>query len=149
MKKMRPAYTPAPVKRKWHELRRHTRFYCDVRLTVVCFRTDRRRFWGRASDICEQGLAATIVGELNVNEVVSVEMRLPLAQSLLSLRAAVRHRDGFCCGFEFLTLNETQRELLRRTCDGLALKERAHFETPSAEAEHENLLVASHVATGG
>jgi len=130
---MRPVYAPAPVRRKWHELRRHARFHCDVRLTVVCFRGDKRRFWGRASDICEQGLAATIVGELDVNEVVSVELRLPLAQSFLTLRAAVRHRRGFSCGFEFLTLSETQRQILRRTCDGLALKESGYSETCSAE----------------
>ncbi len=100
-----------------------------MRLTVVCFRGDKHRSWGRASDISEQGLAATIVGELDINEVVSVELRLPMAQSIVTLRAAVRHRRGFCCGFEFLTLGETERQIIRKTCEGLVLTEQGYSET--------------------
>src|SRR5712691_10879161 len=117
--RMRSANTAFPIRRKWHEVRCHPRFQCDVRFTLVCFRGEKRKFWGRASDICEQGLAATIVGELDINEVVSVELRLPLAQGIVTLRAAVRHRNGFFCGFEFLTLSDTQRQMIRKTCEGL------------------------------
>ena len=92
---MRSANTAFPIRRKWHEVRCHPRFQCDVRFTLVCFRGEKRKFWGRAPDICEQGLAATIVGELDINEVVSVELRLPLAQGIVTLRVAVRHRNGF------------------------------------------------------
>src|SRR5437667_1338665 len=75
---MRSMYTPAVVQRKWHEVRRYSRFHCNWRLTVTCFRGDTLTFWGRASDISEEGLAATIVGELNVKEVISIHLNIPL-----------------------------------------------------------------------
>src|SRR5437867_7529908 len=110
---MRSMYTPVVVQRKWHEVRRYSRFHCNWRLTVTCFRGDTLTFWGRASDVSEEGLAATIVGELNVKEVVSVHLNIPLAQVPLTVRAAVRHRNGFFCGFEFLTVSGCQREIIK------------------------------------
>jgi len=121
--KMRSIYTPVAVQRKWHEVRRYSRFHCNWRLTVTCFRGDTLTFWGRASDISEEGLAATIVGELNVKEVVSIHLNIPLAQVPLTVRAAVRHRNGFFCGFEFLTVSGSQREIIRNACETLAFKE--------------------------
>ena len=116
-------YTPVVVQRKWHEVRRYSRFHCNWRLIVTCFRGDTLTFWGRASDVSEEGLAATIVGELNVKEVVSIHLNIPLAQIPLTVRAAVRHRNGFFCGFEFLTVSGSQREIIRNACETLAFKE--------------------------
>jgi hypothetical protein len=40
----------------------------------------------------------------------------------LKVRAIVRFRQGLRYGFEFLTLADTQREMLRRICEMLASK---------------------------
>lgn len=40
----------------------------------------------------------------------------------MKVRAIVRYRHGLHYGFEFLTLNESQRETVRRVCQMLAAK---------------------------
>jgi PilZ domain len=66
------------------------------------------------------GLGATIVGELAVNDVVS--MQIPLfGGHQLDVRAVVRNRKGFHCGFEFLVLGESSRHMLRRFCEEIQI----------------------------
>jgi hypothetical protein len=52
-------------------------------------------------------------------EVVSMELSLPVAALPLRVRALARYRSGLRHGFEFLALNEEQRELLHRVCSML------------------------------
>ena len=40
----------------------------------------------------------------------------------LKVRAIVRYRQGLRYGFEFLTLNDIQRQMIRRVCEMLASK---------------------------
>jgi len=72
--------------------------------------------WGRSTELGEDGIGATLTGEVEVGEVVSMELTLPVASAPLRVRALARYRDGLRHGFEFLALNEAQRELLRRVC---------------------------------
>ena len=55
-------------------------------------------------------------------EIVTLEIPLPLTPYPIKVRAIVRYRQGLRYGFEFLTLNEAQRDTLRRVCQYLATK---------------------------
>lgn len=72
--------------------------------------------WGRTSELGEDGLGATLSGELHVGEVVSVEFAIPLPPDVAKLRAVVRYSEGLRCGFEFLVMTETQKITLRQVC---------------------------------
>lgn len=72
--------------------------------------------WGRSTEMGEDGIGATLTGEVEMGEVVSMEISLPVASFPLRVRALARYRDGLRHGFEFLALNDEQRELLHRVC---------------------------------
>jgi hypothetical protein len=78
--------------------------------------------WGRSTELGEDGIGATLTGELVSGEIVSLEIPLPLSPYPLKVRAVVRFRQGLHYGFEFLTLNGSQKETVRRVCQMLAMK---------------------------
>jgi hypothetical protein len=101
--------------------RRFPRYPLDVRVGVNVFRDGETiSLWGRSHEIAQDGLGATLTGELAPGEVVSLELNLPLCASPLKLRALVRYSDGLRHGFEFLIQHSTQRESLRKVCELLA-----------------------------
>ena len=101
--------------------RRFPRFPVDLRLTVaVCRATGTESFWGRTSELGEDGLGGTLTGEIEPGEVVAMELALPLAPYPLKFRALVRYRSGLRHGFEFLALSKEQHETLERVCRFLA-----------------------------
>jgi PilZ domain len=100
--------------------RRFPRFPLDVHLSVNVFRLGENvSFWGRTSELGEDGVGATLTGELECGEVVSMELALPMTLPI-KFRALVRYRDGLRHGFEFLALSGTQRDEIRRVCHILA-----------------------------
>jgi len=101
--------------------RRFLRQALDVRVSVHAFRSGESvSFWGRSSELGEDGIGATLTGELEAGEVVSMELALPTAPFPIKFRALVRYRDGLRHGFEFLTLSAAQREEIRRVCETLS-----------------------------
>jgi hypothetical protein len=101
--------------------RRFPRHPLDVRVSVHAFRSgETLSFWGRSSEIGEDGLGATLTGELEAGEVVSMELSLPMTQFPIKFRALVRYRDGLRHGFEFLTLTTAQRDEIQRVCEALS-----------------------------
>ena len=76
--------------------------------------------WGRTNELGQDGVGATLSGELHVGEVVSMEFPIPVPPCFLKVRAIVRYSAGLRCGFEFLIVTEEQRETLRRLCEVLA-----------------------------
>jgi hypothetical protein len=101
--------------------RRFPRYPLDVHLSVHVFRSGGRvSLWGRSNELGEDGIGATLTGELEAGEVVSMELSLPLAACPIKFRAAVRYRDGLRHGFEFLTLTAGQHDEIRRVCEMLA-----------------------------
>ena len=101
--------------------RRFPRYQVDVRLSVQVFRSgETTSLWGRSHELGEDGVGGTLTGELEPGEVVSMEVSLPLATYPLKLRALVRYRSGLRHGFEFLALNDQQRNVLHRVCEMLA-----------------------------
>jgi PilZ domain len=101
--------------------RRFPRFALDVRITAQVFRAGTNvSLWGRSNELGQDGIGGTLTGELDVGEVVSLEFALPARVKPLKLRAVVRYRHGLRHGFEFLTVNDAQREDIRRACEMLS-----------------------------
>ena len=103
--------------------RRFPRFTIDVRLQVKMFQAGEfRSCWGRSTEMGQDGIGATLTGSLEPGEIVTLDIPLPLTPYPIKVRAIVRYRQGLRYGFEFLTLNESQRDTIRRVCEYLATK---------------------------
>ena len=101
--------------------RRYARYPADIRISVQVFRPEgNAALWGRSTELGEDGIGATLTGEVQPGEVVSMELALPATASPLKVRALARYRTGLRHGFEFLALNAQQRDALRRVCEMLA-----------------------------
>ncbi len=103
--------------------RRFPRFTIDMRLQVKMFQDGEfRTCWGRSTEMGQDGIGATLTGSLENGEIVTLEIPLPLTPYPIKVRAIVRYRQGLRYGFEFLTLNDHQRDTIRRVCQYLATK---------------------------
>lgn len=101
--------------------RRFPRHRLDSRIQLSVFREGTTiSLWGRTSELGEDGVGATLSGELKMGEVVSMEFPVPVPPYFLKVRAVVRYSEGLRCGFEFLIVTEEQKETLRRVCEVLA-----------------------------
>jgi hypothetical protein len=101
--------------------RRYPRHRLDTRIQLSVFRDGATvALWGRTSELGQDGVGATLSGELKVGEVVSMDFPVPVPPYFLKVRAVVRYSQGLRCGFEFLIVTEEQREVLRRVCEVLA-----------------------------
>src|SRR5271155_5888515 len=104
-------------------VRRFPRFAVDTRMQVRMFQAGEfRSCWGRSTELGQDGIGATLTGELETGEIATLEIPLPLSPYPLKVRAIVRYRQGLRYGFEFLTLEENQRAMLSRTCEMLTNK---------------------------
>jgi hypothetical protein len=98
-------------------LRRFSRHRFDVRIQVSVFREGlTTTYWGRTNELGQDGIGATLSGELQAGEVVSMEFAIPLPPHVIKVRAVVRYTQGLRCGFEFLVVTEEQRLILRQVC---------------------------------
>jgi hypothetical protein len=103
--------------------RRFPRFPIDIRMQVRMFQDGEfRTCWGRSTELGQDGIGATLTGSLQSGEIVTLEIPLPLTPYPIKVRAIVRYCQGLRYGFEFLTMNESQRDTIRRVCDYLATK---------------------------
>jgi hypothetical protein len=115
------AAKPSPAKPAY--TRRFPRFTIDVRLQVKMFQAGEfRTCWGRSTEMGQDGIGATLTGSLEPGEIVTLEIPLPLTAYPIKVRAIVRYRQGLRYGFEFLTLNDNQRDTIQRVCQFLATK---------------------------
>jgi hypothetical protein len=104
--------------------RRFPRYPLDVRVSAHAFRSgETLSLWGRSNEIGGDGIGVTLTGQLEPDEVVSLEIALPMVSRPVKVRALVRYRVGLRHGFEFLTLNQEQRDALKRVCQMLATAE--------------------------
>jgi hypothetical protein len=117
-----PDSAPVPAS-KVTFTRRFPRFAIDVRLQVKMFQAGEfRACWGRSTEMGQDGIGATLTGSLEPGEIVTLEIPLPLTPYPIKVRAIVRYRQGLRYGFEFLTLNDGQRDTIQRVCQFLATK---------------------------
>jgi hypothetical protein len=107
-----------------HPARRFTRYPLDMKVHVHVFRDGKTvSFWGRSTEFAEDGLSATLTGEVEAGEVISMELSLPHVAFPLKLRALVRYRHGLRHGVEFLARNADQHKAIRDLCESLAKAE--------------------------
>ena len=101
--------------------RRYPRHHLDTRIQMSVFRDGTTiSLWGRTNELGQDGVGATVSGELKIGEVVSMEFPIPVQPHFLKVRAIVRYSSGLRCGFEFLIVTDEQRETLRRVCEVLS-----------------------------
>jgi hypothetical protein len=97
--------------------RRFSRYRFDARIQVSVFREGlTATCWGRTSTLGQDGIGATLNGELRAGEVVSLEFPIPLPPHIMKLRAVVRYSEGLSCGFEFLVMTGEQKLMLHQVC---------------------------------
>jgi hypothetical protein len=101
--------------------RRFSRYRFDVRVQVSVFREGlTTAYWGRTNELGQDGIGATLSGELKSGEVVSLEFPIPLPPHVIRLRAIVRYSEGLRYGFEFLVVTDEQRRLMHQVSVMLA-----------------------------
>ncbi len=101
--------------------RRFPRYQIDLRVDVSVFRSGRNvSLWGRSTELSEDGIGATMTGELETGEVVWIELTFPPPTRPLRMRALVRYREGLRHGMEFLARSPEQQQTLRQMCETLA-----------------------------
>lgn len=99
------------------QLRRFPRYRFDVRVSVSIFRDGlTTTLWGRTSEMGQDGVGATLSGQVQAGEVVSLEFPIPAAPGVMKVRGVVRYSDGLRCGVEFLVVTEEQKLTLRQVC---------------------------------
>jgi hypothetical protein len=118
---------PPPVKSSRGKpafTRRFPRFTLDARIQVRMFQEGEfRTCWGHSTEMGQDGIGATLTGTLSVGEIVTLDIPLPLSTYPVKVRAIVRYRQGLRYGFEFLTLNDAQRDTILRVCEYLAARD--------------------------
>jgi hypothetical protein len=90
------------------DTRRHPRFKLDANLKIRS--RSEGLLNGYALDISESGMAAMLVMEVSVGEVVDLDFELPLGP--ISVRAVVREKNAFRYGFQFVQPNPAHRQIV-------------------------------------
>lgn len=75
---------------------------------------------GRTVDISESGIAAMLLVEVPLDEVVRLDFRLPLGA--VEVHAVARQRNAFRYGFQFVETSFAH-DIIGRTCRELAVQQ--------------------------
>jgi hypothetical protein len=91
--------------------RRYRRFRLDVPVRIIIHSEEKTRIIdGRGNELNEGGLAINAGVELEVGDEIEVEFTPAYTHQPLRARAAVRNRDGYRYGLEFLGETPTDRQ---------------------------------------
>ncbi len=101
--------------------RSSARFDLDMSLIARSKQNRSRVIQGRIIDLSCTGVRAVIAAELQAGEVLEVEFGLPYTSSVMRLGAAVRWRQHYQYGLEFMKVIASDREKIRHTCVALNL----------------------------
>jgi PilZ domain len=83
--------------------RRSMRFKIDVPLRVILQKTDATLIReGRGRELSEHGMNVMVGIELGVGQEVEIEFTLPYVGQPIRVSSAVRNREGYCYGCEFI-----------------------------------------------
>jgi len=96
--------------------RRHPRFKIQVDVSLKSRTCGVLK--GRSVDISESGIAAMLLIEVPLGEVVELEFTLPSGP--VTIYASARQRNAFRYGFAFVN-SDSATEVIRHTCQELAL----------------------------
>jgi c-di-GMP-binding flagellar brake protein YcgR len=106
-----------PQQEHWAIQRASPRFQIDLRVMVRTVET----LHGRTKDISCGGMAATIAGDIKLDEIVELVFQFPETSAPLRIMAEVRYHLGFQYGFRFINPTQRQVAIIRRCLDGLPL----------------------------
>lgn len=104
------------------DLRRSPRYTVDVRLRLFVPKDGKNAMvHGRGNDISENGMALFVAQDLQLEQRLEVEFTLPYSRQPLRVRIAVRNRNGYRYGVEFVNLSLPQQQEISRLCKALTL----------------------------
>jgi hypothetical protein len=84
--------------------RRSIRYKLDVPLRVILHKQDTALIReGRGTELSERGMCVMAGLELSIGKEVEIEFTLPYSGEPIRVSAAVRNRDGYRYGCEFIT----------------------------------------------
>jgi c-di-GMP-binding flagellar brake protein YcgR len=94
--------------------RRSLRVPLDVRIKAIIIENERETVvHGRSAQLSEGGIGVTMTREMPKGTFATLIFKLPGDEDERMLKAEVRYRHGFRCGFEFLGISaQTRKELL-------------------------------------
>lgn len=119
-----------PVPESENVRRRYARYQLSVPFDLTVFRPGAVIcLSGEAQEIGEGGLSGLLSGAVLPGERVELSILLPVSAEPLNMRAVVRHHADLLCGFEFLSLEHGQRELLQQLGSDPGLRSRFINET--------------------
>jgi len=93
--------------------RRTPRFIFDVRLSVRSSKNQSRAIPARILDLSCDGVKAIIAGDLEVGDALELEFGLPRTSAVVRLKAAVRWREGYQHGLQFIYEAASDREKMK------------------------------------
>ena len=103
--------------RKGEDARKWERHAVTIPVNVTVFLNgERSTLRGQASDISRGGMRLFLARELSPGTSVTLEFLIPYNTEEFILRGAIRNRDGFTYGVEFLNLTPHQQHMIERTC---------------------------------
>jgi c-di-GMP-binding flagellar brake protein YcgR len=100
------------------DARRRPRFKLEVAIRIYPRNSAVVR--GHTVDISESGMAAMLIAEVPIGEVVRLEFTLPAGE--VEVYAMVRQRRAFRYGFQFVQSPEAE-DIIARTCRQLAIEQ--------------------------
>jgi len=100
------------------DARRSPRFKLEIDIRVYARNCAVAR--GHTVDISESGIAALLMDEVNLQEIVRLEFTVPAGD--VEVLALVRQRNAFRYGFEFIE-DGPARRLIDQTCRDLAIEQ--------------------------
>lgn len=116
MSSSNPQRAAKPVDRR---KRRCPRYRADFRLSVNYLHGDHyQTVEGHSRNLSEAGIGMLLAAELSIGDVAALSLCFPELASPLELRAVVRYRHGYQYGFEFLSLTDEQKEMLKKFLHG-------------------------------
>jgi len=118
--------------------RQHLRYPAGTRLDVTVLRSGiPDTIPGRLLNVCEDGIAAVLAGDVLPGEAVGIEVRLPVPSGRLGTRAVVRYQDKLRCGMELTGLSSEQRAAIRNWAEESSVKFEIVTNTRSVPSEIE------------
>jgi len=101
--------------------RRSLRFELDASLVVRPTNNRKRVIQGRVVDLSCTGISALIAAELAIGDVLELECGLPYSSEVVRLEGAIRSREGYRYGLEFVGVIASDQEKINRACVALTL----------------------------
>jgi len=100
--------------------RRFPRYYTDLRI-ALCSQQE-QKFSGRCVVIAESGLGAILPQPFPTGTVVTLQLSIPNYVTVLNAQAIVRNQQGLRHGFEFVSITDSERAVIRQFCTGLPVQ---------------------------